>query len=116
MSEQDERPENDESLKKKRLSVFRRLFRWAFRDDTDRLRDLHDLSEHIEDNPTEAVHYLLRADVHIELKQYKMAQADLERALELSENTLAESDWGLSAQAIRDKALHRLRQIEQYVE
>jgi tetratricopeptide (TPR) repeat protein len=116
MTEQDERPENDASLKKKRLSVFRRLFRWAFRDDTDRLRDLHDLSERIEDDPTEAVHYLLRADVHIELRQYEMAQADLERALELSENDLQSAGWGLSAQTIRDKALHRLRQIEQYVE
>ncbi len=112
MTEQDERsnPVSQSS------SWWQHIRRRLWRTDADRLHELDDLSQAIERDPDEAVHYVLRAGVHVELKQYQRARQDYKRALTLSETTLADADWGFSAQAIRDKALRGLRQTQRYVE
>jgi tetratricopeptide (TPR) repeat protein len=111
MTDPNERPQHAPQS-----SWLQQIRRRLWRTNADRLHELNDLSEAIERDPAEAVHYLLRAGVHVELRQYQHAKDDYERALDLAENALAAADWGFSAQVIRDKALRGLRQMQRYVE
>ena len=80
----------------------------AEREQERRIR-LYRLNALIEVEPDAAVHYLLRADIHAEMKQHEQAEADYRRAAELADKDLKTARFGLAAQAIRDKALNALR-------
>lgn len=76
---------------------------------------MRELTQAIEHYPETAVNYLLRGELHIEMKQYDLAQEDLEMALELAEQRFDEERWGLTAQSIMDRAKHGLQLIKRYL-
>ena len=79
--------------------------------ETQRLRDL---TVAIERYPEAAVNYLLRGELHLELEQYELAKEDLEQALQLAEAQYLQDSWGLSAQAISDRARRGLEEVLRY--
>jgi len=72
---------------------------------------LRDLTDAIEQFPETAVNYLLRGELHIEMKQYDLAQADLEAALELAQAQFENERWGLTAQSTMDRAEQGLQRL-----
>lgn len=79
------------------------------RDDS-RLR-LTVLTNAIETYPSSAVNYVLRGELHLELKQMALAQEDFEKAIALAEEQYEQDRWGLGSQAIFDRAQRGLQQI-----
>lgn len=80
-------------------------------DESQRLRDL---TVAIERYPEAAVNYLMRGELHLELRQWVLAEEDLSEALRLAENQYRQDTWGLSAQAIADRARRGLEEILRY--
>ena len=66
---------------------------------------LNNLTQSIEDAPESAVNYILRADLYMELREYALAQADFQRAVELADTQFELADWGVLDQVMRDRAL-----------
>jgi tetratricopeptide (TPR) repeat protein len=122
MEEQEERfddfaPEEVSEEKPKPYSPIlwqkiRRLF-FMFPDEkrAERQERMRELTQAIEQYPETAVNYLLRGELHLEMKQYDLAQEDLEKALELAQINFDEEPWGLTAQSTMDRAKHGLQQI-----
>jgi hypothetical protein len=75
---------------------------------------LRDLTVAIERYPEAAVNYLLRGELHLELRQWILAEEDLSEALRLAENQYKQDRWGLSAQAIADRARRGLEENLRY--
>ncbi len=59
--------------------------------------------------PDAPVNYVLRGELKLKLGQRDEAAADFQQAFGLTERAFAESDWGLVAQALADRALAGLR-------
>jgi tetratricopeptide (TPR) repeat protein len=59
--------------------------------------------------PDAPINYVLRGELRLKLGQRDEAATDFQKALGLAERAFAESDWGLVAQAISDRALVGLR-------
>lgn len=78
---------------------------------TERLQRMRELTQAIEQYPETAVNYLLRGELHLDMKQYDLAQEDLEKALELAQAQFEVDRWGVSAQSTMDRAKHGLRRI-----
>jgi hypothetical protein len=93
----------------------RRFFlpNWEERRENERQR-LRDLSVAIERYPEAAVNYLLRGELHLKLRQWVLAEEDLSEALRLAEAQYEQDRWGLSAQAIADRARRGLEEILRY--
>lgn len=72
---------------------------------------LRDLTEAIEQFPETAVNYLLRGELHLEMKQYDLAQEDLEKALELAQAQFEDERWGFTVQSTMDRAKHGLQRL-----
>jgi hypothetical protein len=66
---------------------------------------LNNLTQSIEDAPESAVNYILRADLYMGLREYALAQADFQRAVELADTQFELADWGVLDQVMRDRAL-----------
>jgi tetratricopeptide (TPR) repeat protein len=66
---------------------------------------LSNLTQSIEDAPESAVNYILRAELYMGLREYALAQADFQRAVELADTQFELADWGLLDQVMRDRAL-----------
>ena len=77
----------------------------------DQQERMRDLTRAIEQFPETAVNYLLRGELHLEMKQYDLAQEDLEMALELAEANFDEERWGLNAQSTMDRAKRGLQRL-----
>ncbi len=75
----------------------------AERAEEQRLR-LQALTRAIEIHPDAAVNYLLRGELHLELEQWDLAHEDLLNALELAQIQWSEDRWGMTAQAVMDRA------------
>lgn len=112
----------EESYKEKTkaipLSFWQKLRRIFFpnaeeRRATERER-LHDLTTAIERYPEAAVNYLLRGELYLEMQQLLLAEEDLQEALRLAETQYQAERWGLSAQAIADRARRGLDEILRY--
>lgn len=69
-------------------------------------------SEAIEDEPDAAANYVLRAEVLVELGEIELARTDFEAGLRLAEEALEVRAWGIVAQALRDRALAGLEQLD----
>ena len=93
----------------------RRFFLPSFQERREQERQrLLDLTVAIERYPEAAVNYLLRGEMHLELRQWVLAEEDLSEALRLAENQYEQDRWGLSAQAIADRARRGLEEILRY--
>lgn len=72
---------------------------------------IEDLNWGIERYPDNATNYVLRGEWFLGQKQYLLAQADFERALELVEVQVQTDEWGIISQAMRDRAMSGLRRV-----
>ena len=79
-------------------------------------RRLTDLNLLILDRPDVAVNYMLRGEIRLEQKQYKLAREDFSQAIELAEAQFANEKWGIAAQAVMDRAREGLRHTLRYLE
>lgn len=59
--------------------------------------------------PDAPMNFVLRGELKLKLGQRDEAATDFQQALGLAERAFTESDWGLVAQAISDRALAGLR-------
>lgn len=73
---------------------------------------LNNLTRAIEDAPESAVNCVLRAELYTGLREYALAQADFQRAIELAETQFELADWGLLDQVMRDRALVGLDKVQ----
>ena len=73
---------------------------------------LNNLTRSIEDAPESAVNYVLRAELYMSLREYALAQADFQRAVELAETQFELADWGLLDQVMRDRAITGLEKVQ----
>ena len=97
--------------------MLRRLFfQTRHEKHAERQRRLSDLKLAIMDNPDAAVNYLLRGEIRLEQKQYELAREDFTQAIELAEAQLQTEKWGITVQAVMDKAQEGLRQTMRYLE
>ena len=76
---------------------------------------LNKLTQAIEDAPEASVNYVLRAELYMDLREYALAQADFQRAYELSDTQFELADWGLLEQAMRDRALTGLDKVKRWL-
>jgi tetratricopeptide (TPR) repeat protein len=106
---------SEEKFKSESITVWQiiRRFFFMFRGEKriERQQRLRELTQAIEQYPHTAVNYLLRGELHFDMKQYDLAQEDLEKALELAQAQFEVERWGLSAQMIVDRALHIMQQV-----
>jgi tetratricopeptide (TPR) repeat protein len=75
---------------------------------------LHSLSRAIEDAPETPANYVLRGELYLEVGEYELAEADFQRGLELAAAEFETSDWGIMAQAMRDRAEAGLASAQQH--
>lgn len=78
----------------------------------DRYQRMNRLNVSIELEPYSPTNYVLRGELFIERKEYHLAQADFERALELAGDYEPESGWGLLEQAMQDRAIQGIKQAQ----
>lgn len=78
---------------------------------SDNHRRMTELTQAIEAYPEAAVNYLLRAELHLKLKQNELAQEDFEQALTLAQAQYQSDRWGLASQVVQDRALRGLKRI-----
>lgn len=69
------------------------------------------LTDAIERYPNVAVNYLLRAELYVARREYALAQADYQRALDLAPQQYDADRWGISAQATQDSAQRGLEKL-----
>jgi len=72
-------------------------------------RRLHELNVSIEFAPNSPTNYVLRGELFLERREFHLAQADFEMALELADAFDPEDGWGLVEQVMRDRALEGLK-------
>src|SRR5262249_26847283 len=83
---------------------------WAGKADfTERIRYLN---QAIDAAPETSSNYVLPGEVYFEAGEYALAQADFQRAYDLAVGQFERSNWGLMAQAMRDRALAGLEKSE----
>lgn len=108
----------EEKTKAIPLSFWQKLRRIFLPNDEDRRESvrerLQELTIAIERYPEAAVNYLLRGELHLELRQLLLAEEDFKAALGLAEAQYRAERWGLSAQAIADRARRGLEEILRY--
>ena len=117
----DEEQKNDFPLKNEyQLSFWQMLRRLFFQTRleklTERQRRLSDLNLAIIERPDVAVNYMLRGEIRLEYKQYELAREDFIRAIELAEARFESEKWGITAQAVMDRAREGLRQTMRHLE
>jgi hypothetical protein len=71
---------------------------------------LFELDDAITQHPESPTNYLLRGEYYLQIGYNQLAEQDLQQAVLLAEAELAKRDWGLVAQAVRDRARQRLAQ------
>ena len=91
--------------------IRRFFFQTASERRTERNMRLQDLNRAIDRYPEVAVNYVLRAELHTEMKHYALAKDDFERALDLAPTQRDADRWGIIAQASQDRALRGLAQL-----
>jgi tetratricopeptide (TPR) repeat protein len=75
----------------------------------ERIRHLDAAIENAADTPA---NYVLRGELYLTLREYALARRDFQRAQELAAAQFQQSDWGLMAQAMEDRALIGLQKAE----
>ncbi|MBZ0290680.1 MAG: hypothetical protein K8I30_23850 [Anaerolineae bacterium] len=75
----------------------------------ERIRHLDAAIENAADTPS---NYVLRGELYLSTREYALARRDFQRAYELATAQFQQSDWGLMAQAMQDRALAGLQKAE----
>ena len=75
-------------------------------------RRLHELNVSIEFAPNSPTNYVLRGELFLERREFHLARADFEMALEIAGAFDPEEGWGLVEQVMRDRALDGLAKIQ----
>lgn len=65
---------------------------------------LIELNETITHYPETTAAYVLRGEIYLDAQFYDLATEDFTRAVTLAEGQYKTSDWGVVAQAMRDRA------------
>lgn len=65
---------------------------------------LLELNETIRRCPETSAAYVLRGEIYLDAQFYDLATEDFTRAIALAEGQYKTSDWGVVAQAMRDRA------------
>ena len=97
---------------KSRPSGWQQIRSFFFGGSADVTARLNNLTQSIEDAPESAVNYILRADLYMGLREYALAQADFQRAVELADTQFELADWGVLDQVMRDRALAGLDKVQ----
>lgn len=85
-------------------SFWQRLKHFVFGSTEGTEQRLRGLSLAIEMHPDTPANYVLRGEIYLEIREYELAAADFQRALELAAAQFETSDWGGIAQVMRDRA------------
>jgi tetratricopeptide (TPR) repeat protein len=91
------------------VTFSQRMRRWLGLDGAEHQQRLDALSASIQARPHAAVNYLLRGELHLDAGRYEAAFQDFTQALRYADAQLEQSDWGVVAQTLRDRALVGLR-------
>ena len=105
----DETPNYDEKPKKRQSSAIGRIWQSLF--GSNRHQRLNELSDAINIHPDAAVNYVLRGEIYAQMGDTEAAQVDFEKALALIATQKENDRWGITAQALQDRALRALQQI-----
>ena len=79
--------------------------------DAEREQRLANLNRAVTQYPDAAANYLLRGELHAEMRRYDDAAADLQRVVTLAGDAYAARRWGVVAQTVRDRALYLLDEV-----
>src|SRR5258708_4592793 len=79
----------------------------------ERIRHLDAAIENAADTPA---NYVLRGELYLTLREYALARRDIQRAHELAAAQFEQSDWGLMAQAMEDRALIGLQKADKQLQ
>ena len=74
-------------------------------------QELRELNLAIEIYPSAAANYLARGDYFRRQREFVLAAEDYRRALDLANRELEQSQWGFTAQVIRDSVLLRMQEM-----
>jgi hypothetical protein len=77
------------------------------------LSRLESLNAAIAAHPDAPANYVLRGELFMGMRAYPEAARDFQTALRLAEAEIEESDWGLVAQAMGDRAVRGLSQARE---
>lgn len=88
------------------------FFRTSAQKERDRSRRLRELNVSIEYSPNSPTLYVMRGELFLDRKEYHLAQADFETAIEIADEFDPEAGWGLVTQAMRDRALEGLHKVQ----
>ena len=77
----------------------------------DEAEQLQAFSASIQANPDAPTAYVLRGELFLKRKQYLLAQADFEKAVQLTEQQIDQTRWGIVAQTMRDRAERGLAHV-----
>ena len=73
---------------------------------------INELNVSIEFAPDSATNYVLRGELFLERKEYHLAQADFQTALNIAEAFDETDGWGLIEQAMQDRAIEGLKKVQ----
>ncbi|MEM9950778.1 MAG: hypothetical protein AAF846_04205 [Chloroflexota bacterium] len=106
---------SDDFSKTEQPSIWKMIQRFFYQTKSEREADnqqrLSRLDQAIETYPDVAVNYVLRGELLLSMKLREAAKNDFKQALLLAEEQLETDRWGLSSQAIRDRASRGLHRI-----
>ncbi len=88
------------------------FIRTPARQERERSRRLRELNVSIEYSPDSPTLYVLRGELFLERKEYHLAKADFETAIEIADEFDPEMGWGFVAQAMRDRASDGLEKVQ----
>lgn len=75
---------------------------------------LRRLNHAISQYPDSPANYVLRGELYLKMREYAQAAADFRMALSLAEGQYAARDWGIVAQAMRDRARVGLEKAQRH--
>lgn len=76
---------------------------------------INELNRAIDDDPESAVNYVLRGEAYLDAKAYTLAYADFQQGLDMAQAQFEQSDWGIVAQTVQDRAMQGLRLAEKHL-
>lgn len=77
----------------------------------ERSQRLRELNVSIEMSPDSPTNFVLRGELFLERREYHLAKADFETALELADAYEMDEGWGLIEQTMQDRALEHLKKL-----
>lgn len=76
---------------------------------------LAELDEAVSLHPDDALPFVLRGELFLNLRAYPLAARDFETALELAQQDVNTGDWGIVGQVLQDRALRGLQRTRRHI-